>query len=212
MEKRAIRVFYVGHASMQISEHINRSDEELALIYFNTGDVNCVGALFERHMKTVFGVCLFYFRDRDIAQDGVMQIFEKLLFELRKTQTRSFRAWLSFVVRNHCLSEIRKNKGKYFVRESYLEFEMQEALLEEEERIESVSEEDMLHHLKEELPALKEKQRLCIELFYIREFSYQEVSDKTGFSLPEVKSYIQNGKRNLKLRIEQRMKNKKHAA
>ena len=86
------------------------TDEELALNYYNTGDKELVGQLFEKHVKTVFGVCLFYFKDKDVAKDAVMQIFEKLITELKRTEVKNFNGWLSFVVRNYCISEIRKNK------------------------------------------------------------------------------------------------------
>jgi len=188
------------------------SDEELALNYFRSGDKALVGDLFEKHVKTVFGVCLFYFRDKDLAKDAVMQIFEKLIVELRKTEVKNFKGWLSFVVRNYCIGELRKNKNKHFVPETYLDFEVNETSLEEEEKIAQVNDELMLDYMKEALPQLKENQRKCVELFYLKSQSYQQISDATQFSINEVKSYIQNGKRNLKLLIEEKIKNKKNAA
>lgn len=187
------------------------TDEELAFNYFNTGDKELVGLLFEKHVKTVFGVCLFYFRDKDVAKDAVMQIFEKLITELKKTEVKNFKGWLSFVVRNYCISEIRKNKNKYTLPESYLDFEVNETTLEEEEKILGVSDEEMIEQMQVCLVDLKENQRVCLELFYLKGQSYQQICDKTNFSLNEVKSFIQNGKRNLKLLIEQRIKNKKNA-
>lgn len=188
------------------------TDEELALNYFNTGDKELVGLLFEKHVKTVFGVCLFYFRDKDVAKDAVMQIFEKLITELRKTEVKNFKGWLSFVVRNYCISEIRKNKNKYRLPESYLEFELNETTVEEEEKILGVSDELMMDHMQAGLSELKENQKVCVELFYLKGQSYQQICDKTNFSLNEVKSFIQNGKRNLKLLIEAKIKNKKNAS
>lgn len=188
------------------------NDEELAARYFATGDKCIVGDLFEKHVKTVFGVCLFYFRDKDLAKDVVMQIFEKLITELRKTQVKNFRAWLSFVVRNYCINELRKNKGRYFVPENYLDFEMRESSLDEEESLRRVNDEMMLEFMKEALHLLKDGQRICVELFYLQDRSYNDISASTGFTVNEVKSYIQNGKRNLKLAIEAKMKNKQDAA
>ncbi len=187
------------------------TDEELALNYFNTGDKELVGLLFEKHVKTVFGVCLFYFRDKDVAKDAVMQIFEKLITELKKTEVKNFKGWLSFVVRNYCISEIRKNKNKYRLPENYLEFELTETTIEEEEKVLGVSDEVMMDHMQAGLSELKENQKLCVELFYLKGQSYQQICDKTNFSLNEVKSFIQNGKRNLKLVIEAKIKNKKNA-
>ena len=188
------------------------SDEELVLDYFHSGNKSVVGDLFEKHVKTVFGVCLFYFRDKDVAKDAVMQIFEKLMVDLRKTEVKNFKAWLGFVVRNYCISELRKNKDKHFVPETYLDFEIKETSIEEEERIAAVNEDLLLGHLKEVLPQLKENQRICVEAFYLNGLSYQQISEKTKFSINEVKSFIQNGKRNLRLLIEEKVKNKKDAS
>ena len=177
------------------------NDEDLALNYFNSGNMSMLGDLFEKHGTTVYGVCLFYFRDQNLAKDAVMQIFEKLITELRKTKIKSFKAWLSFVVRNHCIGELRKKKGKYFLPESYLDFEIRETSFEEEEEIAAVKDDLMLKYMKEGLPTIDEKQRQCLELFYLNGRSYQEIAEHTNFSINEIKSYIQNGKRNLKLLI-----------
>jgi len=193
-------------------KHNYSSDEELALAYYRTGNREYVGELFEKHVKTVYGVCLFYLKDKDAAKDAVMQIFEKLLTELKRSEVKNFKGWLSFVVRNFCISEIRKNKSKHFVNESYLDFEMKEAHLEEEEAVESVSEETMLAYLNDSLHLLKPKQKMCVEMFYLKGMSYQDISKECGFGLNEVKSLIQNGKRNLKIMIEKKINTKNNAA
>jgi len=193
------------------SKKNSASDEELVLNYFHSGNTSIVGDLFERHVKTVFGACLFYFRDKDIAKDAVMQIFEKLMVDLRKTEVKNFKAWMSFVVRNYCISELRKNKNKHFLPETYLDFEIRETSLEEEEKIAAVNEEQLLDHMKEALPQLKENQKICVEAFYLRGLSYQQISEETKFTINEVKSFIQNGKRNLRLMIEEKVKNIKNA-
>jgi len=187
------------------------ADEELVLNYFRSGDKALIGLLFEQHVKTVYGVCLFYFRDKDQAKDAVMQIFEKLIVELRKTEVRNFKGWLSFIVRNYCISELRRQKGRRFLPETYLDFEITEPVLEEEERIARINNEQMLEYMQDMLPQLKDKQQKCLAMFYLEALSYQQISDTTGFSVSEVKSYIQNGKRNLKLLIEEKIKTKQHA-
>lgn len=210
MELSEHNVLYLERFMWLFKKKNTLSDEELALNYFNTGNKQLVGDLFEKHVKTVFGVCLFYFRDKDQAKDAVMQIFEKLMFDLQKTQVKNFKAWLSFVVRNYCISEIRKGKGKKFVPETYLDFEMAPTSIEEEEKLNSVNDERMLEYMKAVLPELKENQRRCLELFYLKDLSYQQISEQMRFSINEVKSYIQNGKRNLKLLIEQKIKQNTH--
>lgn len=188
------------------------SDEELAAAYYQTGDKELVGQLFEKHVKTVFGACLFYFKDKEIAKDVVMQVFEKLITDLKKTKVDNFKGWLGFVVRSHCINELRKSKNKQFVPESYLDFELKENSYETEEKINSVDDDKMLEYMHSSIHMLKEKQKICIELFFLKNQSYQQISDELKLSLNEVKSHIQNGKRNLKLLIEEKIRNKNHAA
>lgn len=179
------------------------SDEELLKHFKQSGNKELFAELFKKHVQNVYGTCLFYLQDKAEAQDATMQLFEKLLGEIHKQEINNFKGWLSFVVRNHCISLIRKNKSYHKNIESYYEFEYQETTHETEEKICSVSDEQMLEHMKVCLPKLKEKQRVCIELFYLENKSYQEIADKTNYTLNEIKSYIQNGKRNLKLLLEE---------
>lgn len=184
------------------------SDEEILKHYKQTGDKDVFADLFKKHVTTVYGTCLFYLQDKDEAQDATMQLFEKLLLDVNNREIDHFKGWLSFVVRNHCISLIRKQKTQAKNVKSYYEFEYQDANLETEELIDRVGDEQMLEHMKQSLPKLKEGQRICIELFYLKDKSYQEIANDTSYSLNEIKSYIQNGKRNLKLLIEEQTRQK----
>ena len=125
------------------------------------------------------------------------------MLDINNREIDHFKGWLSFVVRNHCISLIRKQKSQAKNIKSYYEFEYQEANLETEESIGRVGDEQMLEQMKQSLPKLKEGQRICVELFYLKDKSYQEIANETSYSLNEIKSYIQNGKRNLKLLMEE---------
>ncbi len=158
----------------------------------------------------MYGTCLFYLQDKDEAQDATMLLFEKLMLDINNREIDNFKGWLSFVVRNHCISLIRKNKSASKNIQSYYDFEYENPSYEEEEKINSISDDVLLENMKSCLPKLKENQRICVELFYLKNKSYQDIANETPFSLNEIKSYIQNGKRNLKLLIEEqtRIKNK----
>jgi RNA polymerase sigma-70 factor (ECF subfamily) len=185
------------------------SDEEILKHYKQTGDKEVFADLFKKHVTVVYGTCLFYLQDKDEAQDATMHLFEKLLLDVNNREIDHFKGWLSFVVRNHCISLIRKQKSQAKNVKSYYEFEYQDANLETEESIGRVEDEQMLEQMKQSLPKLKEGQRICIELFYLKDKSYQEIAKETSYSLNEIKSYIQNGKRNLKLLIEEQSRKKK---
>jgi RNA polymerase sigma factor (sigma-70 family) len=175
-----------------------QSDEEILKAYKETGNTALVGELFEKHVKTVYGACLFFFKDKAEAQDAVMQIFEKLILELKRKDVANFKGWLSFVVRNHCINIIRANKTRFSYREGQYGFEFTDEHEEEENYLAGTSNEDLVEQLPMFLNKLKAQQKECIELFFLQNKSYQEISEMKGYSLNEVKSYIQNGKRNLK--------------
>jgi RNA polymerase sigma factor (sigma-70 family) len=180
-------------------------DHELLALYRHNQDMKYVGELFKKYSKLVLGTCAFYLDDKDEAKDAVMQIFDKLIIELKKSEVENFKAWLGFVTRNHCISLLRKRKSDRERMADYYEFEKQESDEETEMRIAKVKDSEINEvFLRESLGELKEAQRVCIELFYLRDKSYQEITETTQYTLNEVKSYIQNGKRNLKLLIEEK--------
>ncbi len=179
------------------------SDEELLKHYKQSGDKELFADLFKKHVTVVYGTCLFYLQDKDEAQDATMQLFEKMMLDINSREITNFKAWLSFVVRNHCISLIRKNKTTAKNIKSYYEFEYEDSTYEAEEKIASISDDVLLEEMKNSLPKLKEKQRICVELFYLQNKSYRDIEVETGLSLNEIKSHIQNGKRNLKLLIEE---------
>ena len=181
-----------------------KEDSVLLAEYRNTGDKTLVGELFKRYAQLVLGTCAFYLEDKDNAKDAVMQIFEKLFVDLRVKEIENFKGWLSFVVRNHCISEIRKRKTAQKKHEGFYEFEYQMPDEETESKINSVNDDEMLAHMHEAMEELRPQQKKCLELFYLNEKSYVEITKLTGYSLNEVKSFIQNGKRNLKLIIEEK--------
>lgn len=131
-----------------------------------------------------------------------MQIFEKLFTDLLKHKIENFKPWLHMVVRNHCLGLLRKdqslqkNEKSLKIEFDFMEYEDEEHLIIEKEH------ENNVNNLNSALKQLKSEQKECVELFYLQEKSYTEITELTGFPIKKVKSYIQNGKRNLKLIME----------
>jgi len=143
-----------------------------------------------------------YLKNEDRSKDAVMQIFEKLFTDLLKHKVENFKPWLHMVVRNHCLGLLRKdqslkkNEITYKTELDFMEIEDDEHLISENKHEKNIT------NLGNALKQLKTEQKECVELFYIQEKSYNEITDLTGYPIKKVKSYIQNGKRNLKLILE----------
>ncbi len=178
------------------------SDMEIVARYQKTGDKQLVGVLYKRYTGFVFAVCLKYLRSHTESEDAVMQIFEKLFDELQRHSIQHFKSWLYTVAKNHCLHIIRDKKKEMVVEDIV---KNNHPHLMEITPITYHDNEDLLEqrigNLEQELHNLSEEQRICIELFYLKQKSYSEVSSITGYTLGQVKSYIQNGKRNLKISL-----------
>jgi RNA polymerase sigma factor (sigma-70 family) len=190
--------FYYFSKMLSKKDHSGLSDVELIAQYKESGDMSLIGTLYHRYMTLVYGVCMKYFKDRDESKDAVMQIFEKLIVITREHEITHFKSWLYVTSRNHCLMALRAKKGKNFERISP-DF-MENGLLlhlDEEPEIESnlIKLEKCIEHLVLE-------QKACVTLFYMEQKCYKEIVQITGFDDNKVKSYIQNGKRNLKLCME----------
>jgi RNA polymerase sigma factor (sigma-70 family) len=175
-----------------------KSDNELILLYRKTNDLSVIGELYIRYISLVYGVCLKYLKDRDDAKDAGMQVFEKLIETLKNHEIENFRSWLYVSARNHCLMQIRGKKGKFKEETDVPDVESPLLLHPQEEN----ELEDNLEKLEDCIKRLIDGQQECIRLFYLGEKCYREITVITGFELNQVKSFIQNGKRNLKICME----------
>ena len=174
------------------------SDRELIYRYQKTRNKKYVGELFERYSHLVYGVSLKYLKNVPDAQDNVMVVFEKLMKDLENTDVKNFKAWIHIVTKNQCLMKLRK-QSKTVSREQDIETVEHSLASSSVETEEKKLKEQQLTSLEAAIEELKPEQRQCVELFYLQQKCYQDVADITGFTLKQVKSYIQNGKRNLKI-------------
>lgn len=170
-------------------------DRDLLLLYKAKGELEMLGELYNRYMSMVYGACLKYLKDREESRDAVMQIFEKLVITLREHEVTHFKSWLYTTARNHCLMQLRSRKGKNF--EEISPFLMESGGAEHQE--EELDLEANLSKLEKCMNTLNAEQKSCVELFYMQQKCYKEIIQVTGYDDTKVKSYIQNGKRNLKL-------------
>lgn len=180
------------------------TDQEILDRYKNSQDKKYISEFFDRYSTLVLGVSMKYLKDYEQAKDITMQVFEKLMTELVKRSISNFKPWLYQVTKNECLMALRKDKSNQkkevdfqYSEEAVMEFDDFSHLFSG-----GIDRERLLQQLEECITTLKAEQQKCIQLFYIDEKSYQDVATVTSFELKKVKSYIQNGKRNLKICLE----------
>ena len=174
------------------------TDLELIAQYRATRDPVHLGTLFERYTHLALGVCLRYLRNREDAEDAVMEVYERLTTALLKHEVVNFKSWLYSVVANHCRMTLRRRKATPTTVEA--SEELLDAVLASVPAPHDDDEgEGDLQALPPALAQLSEGQRRCVELFYLEGHSYADVARRSGYALHEVKSHIQNGKRSLRI-------------
>ena len=175
-----------------------QTDEQLVTAYKQSADINLVGSLFQRYMELVYGVCLKYLKNPDNAQDSVIAIFEELVLKLQKHEVDNFKGWLYTLSKNHCLMRLRSEK-----KQTIVNFDVE--LVQSEENVHlngELEKEENFRKLDYCLGQLQNEQRTVIELFYLQGKCYNEIAETTGIEWNRVRSYIQNGRRNLKICME----------
>ncbi|MBI3510301.1 MAG: sigma-70 family RNA polymerase sigma factor [Bacteroidetes bacterium] len=170
------------------------SDSELIDQYRRTTNSWYAGELFRRYTQLITAVAYNYMQNNVDTEDAVMEVFEIILRDLQHHEVNNFKTWVYSVTKHLCLKKLRKDSME--VKD--VETALRNLAADESPKTEALQLEEQLEKLKEAVTKLSEEQKKCIELFYFEEKSYKEVSDLTGFSVNEVKSYLQNGKRNLK--------------
>jgi RNA polymerase sigma-70 factor (ECF subfamily) len=179
-----------------VPSHISLTDKELLQLFYADHNNKWLGFLLERYTLMLYGVSMKYLKDQDEAKDAVQHIFLKAITELHKYEVTYFSSWLYMIARNHCLMILRNKKLPPKPLDSIGE------LIAAGEEPDSLKKEIRLQLLEKAMDNLNPEQKLCVSLFYIQKKSYREITRETGYSLLQVKSYIQNGKRNLRLLIE----------
>ena len=183
---------------MSVKNYDHITDNELLERYYQEKDINWLGVLLQRYTLLLLGTCIKYLKNETEARDAVQQVFLKSLTEIPKYKITYFKSWIYMVTKNHCLMQLR-NKN--------IILDVEQQIIPEENtdiKKELLFKEEQLTVLEQSVHELNNGQKQCIQLFYLQKKSYHEVCEITGYSLLQVKSFIQNGKRNLKIIMEKK--------
>ncbi|MCB0637390.1 MAG: RNA polymerase sigma factor, partial [Lewinella sp.] len=182
------------------------SDEELLAAARGRRRERFCDEIFRRYHVEVYGLCLYLLREASLSQDLTLQIFAKAFTELSGAEVSQLRPWLLALTRNTCLNHLKQAKKRQQARQDWQARTGEQNMLYAENRaletfslLQEPGDDDRLHALLATLPA---EQRRCLELFYWEGLSYREIAARTGFAEKQVKSYLQNGKRQLRQRWE----------
>ena len=188
---------------MNADKYNHITDQELLAQFYRDRDNELLGVLLQRYTLLLLGVCMKYLKNEEEAKDCVQQVFLKVIQELQKYKVEYFKSWLYMVAKNHCLMKLRDRQGK-------IPTEINEKLIaapqEETDTQALVQNDHTLELMENSIRELNREQQQCVILFYLQKKSYQEIAADTGYTMMQVKSHIQNGKRNLRNLIEKKLK------
>ena len=177
------------------------TDKELVTLYQQDSNMEVLGLLYQRYMDLVYGVCLKYFKNEESSRDAVMNIFEELVTKLKKHEVENFKGWLHTVAKNYCLMQLRSPRNMK-TAELKTDFMQSGEMLHLDDEV--MGKEATFNRLQHCLETLNNEQKQSVELFYLQNKCYNEIADITGFDWEKVRSYIQNGRRNLKLCMDKK--------
>ncbi|NSL87509.1 sigma-70 family RNA polymerase sigma factor [Chitinophaga sp. Mgbs1] len=189
---------------MNNSEIQQLTDQELLQRFKADNNSEWIGVLFDRYAVLLLGMCMKYLKNEEDARDAVQQIFLKVLSDINRHEIQFFRAWIYQVAKNYCLMQLRQQHMKY--KEEITDKNAGALEAEQEDQQLHQQKDLLMENMEQAMNLLNPEQRTCVQLFYLQKKSYQEIADQTGYSLLQVKSYIQNGKRNLKLLLEKQQR------
>ncbi len=189
--KKNIDPFYI----LNPRNYNDLEDNELLQRYYQDYNNDWLGILLQRYTMLLLGVCMKYLKNEEDAKDSVQQVFLKVINDLPKYKVVFFKSWLYMVAKNYCLMKLR-DKGKFTA-------ELNEKLMatpDDTAGKETAIEKDIyLTQMEQAMEQLNGEQKLCVTLFYLQKQTYQQIASQTDYSVMQVKSHIQNGKRNLKI-------------
>jgi len=177
------------------------SDELLIRKYQQTGERELFSVLYQRYTHLVFGACLKFLKNKEESRDMTMTIFEKILRKPPVDKILAFKSWLHKYVQNECFYHIRTRSSRGASFRQFEEMETRNADVVENEGAARLEETKTAPPMKlgAAIRKLPKAQKECIRLFYLKEKSYKQIAEQTGYTIPQVKSFLQNGKRKLKI-------------
>lgn len=178
----------------------NGDDAELLHRFQQDGEEAALLALYDRYLELIYGLCLQYLKSSTLAEDAVLGIYTELQRKVPGHEIKHFKNWLFTFVRNYCLMELRRAKKDLTVsfEPAFMQSDENWHLAEEQHTTDE--RETALVYCLEQLNI---EQKACVQLFYYQGMSYKDIAEQRQESVGKVRSYLQNGRRNLKICIEQ---------
>jgi RNA polymerase sigma-70 factor (ECF subfamily) len=171
-------------------------EDHLIVSQIIAGQKELFRLLVKRHERAVYGMGLSFFRNAEDASDFVQEVFLKVYRSLSRFEGRSrFSTWLYKIAYNTAVNGIKRQKEYRSLAEEEI---LKDEDTPERKLLRSAARESVL----EALETLPERYRICVDLFFFYDRSYQEIETITGYPVNTIKSHVFRAKKLLREKLE----------
>jgi RNA polymerase sigma-70 factor (ECF subfamily) len=167
-------------------------DDQIIIAQINSGEKELFRLLVQRHEQAVYGMGLSFFRNPEDAGDFTQDVFLKAFRSLPGFEGRSrFSTWLYKIAYNTAINGIQRQKEYRSLAD---EDGGENRETPEREFLRSVAREAV----REAVETLPERFRICMDLYFFYDRSYQEIEVITGYPVNTIKSHMFRAKKLLR--------------
>jgi len=174
-------------------------NDQLIVSQVVSGQKNLFRLLVRQHEKAVYGMGLSFFRNQEDASDFTQEVFLKAYRSLARFEGRSrFSTWLYKIAYNTALNEVNRRKEYISLAE-----EDENKLVNSNDTPERIALRNAAKKaVRAAIAELPERFRICVDLFYFYDRSYQEIEAITGIPVNTIKSHVFRSKILLREKLE----------
>jgi RNA polymerase sigma-70 factor (ECF subfamily) len=164
-----------------------------------SGQKDLFRLLVRQYEKAVYGMGFSFFRNKEDTSDFTQEVFLKAYRSLPRFEGRSrFSTWLYKIAYNTAINEVNRRKEYHSLAEEDVEKLAKTNDTPERIALRNAAKEAIQAAIKE----LPERFRVCVDLFFFYDRSYQEIEAITGFPVNTIKSHVFRAKKILREKLE----------
>jgi len=162
-------------------------NDEIIVGQIVTGQKDLFRLLVRRHEKAVFAMGLGFFSNSEDASDFTQDVFLKAYRNLGGFEGRSrFSTWLYRIAYNTAVNEVNRRKEYH----SLADEDMNKLICSSETPERLMLRETARDAVKTAVNELPQRFKVCVDLFFFYDRSYQEIETITGIPVNTVKSHV----------------------
>ncbi len=175
-------------------EKINRIFDGLLVLQYKGGNGKAMDTLIKRYHGQLCRHAFWYTRDMDMAKDIVQDCWQKALGNINKLKDpNKFGSWMMTIVTRRSLDVLNKIKRERTLKED-IRLVMETPSQESGGNLNT----ELLNQLKAGIQSLSIEHQMILRLFYLQQYSMNEISEILEISSGTVKSRLYHAREKLK--------------